>query len=92
MDDKNIRMYGVLGSHIDTVWNEVSLLIEKALKYSDGKYKIQDIYKSLKNRDMQLWVAFNDSGLIACAVTNIVNFPQKKIMFLLFIAGVNSRD
>lgn len=83
-------MYGVLSHSIDKVWPEVSVLLAPAVLYSDGKYEVEDVYKSLTERDMQLWVAFKNKGLCATCVTQIINYPRKKVMFLLFIAGIQS--
>ena len=36
---------------------------------------------------MQLWVAFDNDGLCAMEVTQIINFPRKKVLMLVFTAG-----
>lgn len=80
------RIYGVLSSHIDDVWNQVEPLLSKSLDYADGKYSTGSIYKALKVRDMQLWVSMR-GGLEACCVTEIRFFPLKKVCTVMFCAG-----
>jgi uncharacterized protein (DUF2126 family) len=89
MQGKNgIRMYGVLSESVDQVWSEVKPLLEEAIKRSaDGKYEADDIYTAVKARDMQLWVAFDDKGLCAIEITQIVKYPRKKVLMLFFTAG-----
>lgn len=86
-EKKEVRMYGVMSTHIDVIWEDVFEYLEKAILHSDGKYKIEDIYTSLKERDMQLWVAFDNDGVCAICVTQLIKYPQKKVMYMLFIAG-----
>jgi hypothetical protein len=88
MQKNNIRLYGVLSHAIDSVWPDASKLLEKAVNYADGKYALTDIYQAIKNRDMQLWVAFDDVGMCAACVTQIICYPRKKVLFLLFSGGM----
>ncbi len=91
-EKKEMRMYGVLSHYIDKVWFDVAPLLEKAVAYSDGKYHLDDVYAALINRDMQLWVAYDDTGLKVCCVTQILSFPRKRVMLLVFVAGKDSDD
>jgi hypothetical protein len=85
----NILLRGVKNFEIGLVWPYVSVFLEKALRYSDGKYNLDDIYNALCLRDMQLWLGFDDGKLVAVCVTQIVTFPRKKILFLLLASGIN---
>lgn len=86
-------MYGVLSTHIDSIWPDVASLLERAIIYSDGKYQIDDVYQFLKDRAMQLWVAFNNEGLLkACCISQIVSYPRKKVLILIFVAGIDSTE
>jgi phage pi2 protein 07 len=90
---KEVRLYGVLSHCIDQVWEHVAPQLEKAISYSDGKFQLEDVYRSLIARDMQLWVVFDkDGNLCTSVVSQILNFPRKKVFQLLFIAGKDSED
>jgi hypothetical protein len=86
MKDK-IRMYGVLDYAIDTVWKEVLPLVERAVGYSYGKFKSEDVYQALKEKEMQLWLMMDNSGLKACVITQVHIYPQTKVMMFVFAAG-----
>ncbi len=88
----DMRLYGVMHHSINNIWQEVSPLLNQAIEYSDGKFSLSDVYHLLRERDMQLWVAYNNSGLKACCVTQIIPYPQKKVMFLVFSAGIDSEN
>lgn len=55
--------------------------IEAALEYSGGTHTLQDVVESIYAGRMQLWPA--ERG---CAVTEIVVYPQKKVLHV-FLAG-----
>jgi hypothetical protein len=86
--DKEPRLYGVLSHAIDTVWDEVKPLLIKTLEYADGKYIVDDIYNAIKSRDMQLWVVYDNGGLLSFCITQILIYPRKKVLSLPFVGGV----
>ena len=47
---------GILFDQIDDEWSEIKPLLDRAMDYADGKIDSDDIYQSIKSRDMQLWV------------------------------------
>jgi hypothetical protein len=55
--------------------------IEEALAYSGGTHDFEHIVEALLNGHMQLWPNEN-----ACAVTEIVVYPKKKVLHV-FLAG-----
>jgi hypothetical protein len=90
LQEKNgTRLYGVLSNAIDDVWEEVAPLIDKSLVFAGGKFHIDDIYRFLKNKEMQLWVVYDEKGLCCSAITQIVIYPRKKIFSINFVAGRN---
>lgn len=82
------RLCGVPSDHIDDCWPEVRPWIEIGLGYSDNKYSTHSIYRSLKNKDMQLWVSVNDDVEAVC-VTQIDCHPNKKTCLIFLVAGRN---
>ncbi len=82
-----IRLYGVLHNSIDLVWNEIEPYLNDALSYGQGEHTKQEIYNALCGRDMQLWVAYNDSGCLAMCITQIHYFPRCKRLSLLYAGG-----
>ena len=73
---------GIPAHDIDAIWDDVAPLIDRAMAYADGKLDSTDIYSSIKNRDMQLWVV--PGGVW---VTRIVVYPQSKRLEGIAAAG-----
>lgn len=55
--------------------------IEAALQHSGGSHSFEDIQAGIASGVMQLWPAPK-----GCAVTEIVQFPQKRVLHI-FLAG-----
>lgn len=75
---------GVLAKDVPKAWGFAKPLIAKALKYSRGKFRPNDYYPSLLDGSMQLWI--NDES---AAITEITNYPHKKICNLVACGGEN---
>lgn len=56
--------------------------IEAALGYSGGTHNFDDIAAGIASGHMQLWPTKK-----ACAVTEIVLYPQKKVLHVFLAAG-----
>jgi hypothetical protein len=56
--------------------------IEAALEYSGGTHSFDDIAAGIASGHMQLWPTEK-----ACAVTEIVVYPQKKVLHVFLAAG-----
>ena len=72
---------------VDMVWDEVSPLIEKALRHAEGELIPNDIKKHLDSGNLRLWVALEDRDVIAAMVTEIIQYPRKKIVRIITLAG-----
>jgi hypothetical protein len=84
----DVAFYGVLAENVDDVWGEIEGYLIKTLEYSDDKYTIKDIRKSLKNKSMQLWLAYSKGELLSYAITQIQSYPTMKIFFILYVGGI----
>ena len=74
---------------VDMVWDEVSPLIEKALRHAEGELIPNDIKKHLDASNLRLWVALENRDVIAAMVTEIIQYPRKKIVRVITLAGKN---
>ena len=86
-----LQVNGVLSTQVLEVWDEVEPLVQKALEYSGGKYHSDDILNGIANQDMQLWVAYDDR-IKTIMVTEILNYPRKKVCGILIVAGERIDD
>ena len=72
---------------VDMVWDDVAPLIEKALLHAEGELIPDDIKKHLDTSELRLWVALENKDVIAAMVTEIVQYPRKKIVRVITLAG-----
>lgn len=70
------------------LWQDVLPMLIKALEYADGKYTLRSIFDALITKNMQLWIAVTQKNEIkAFAITEIVNYPGKRVLLILFAGG-----
>lgn len=77
---------GIPHAQIEQWWPLIEPLVAKALKYADGKYAPENVLEGLKARQYQLWMA---NVLDAICVTQIINYPQKRVCIVFLAAGKN---
>jgi hypothetical protein len=69
--------------YLDSELNRCRKWIEDALEYSGGTHDFDDIYQGVMRGLFQFWPRED-----ACAVTEILNYPKKKVLHI-FLAGGN---
>ena len=72
--------------HIEIVWPRIEKYMEKAAKYTYGRFTANDIKnEAIKNfKVQQLWIAFEDDIIYGAYVTEIVQYPQIKTCVIHF--------
>jgi hypothetical protein len=73
MEDRNAYLYNEL--------DRCKKWIEDALEYGGGTHDFNDVVEGVLSGHMQLW-----AGEKACAITEIIVFPKKKVLHV-FLAG-----
>lgn len=75
-------LYHIRQENIDTYWECAKPYIEKALKRNDSTsdYSLDDIRNSLIRGKMQLWIWPYDGEILAVGVSEILCYPQQKIL------------
>ena len=86
---RNCRVALVNSEDIGLVWDEVTPLIEKALIHAEGELIPEDIKKHLDEGDLRLWVALEGQEILASMVTEIIEYPRKRIVRVITLAGKN---
>ena len=81
----------VTSNRIEEVWEDILPWVRMFLPYCDGKYTEKSIKQSLKEKDMQLWVMVN-KAIDGIAITQISNYPGKKVCTVMFCAGVRMHE
>jgi hypothetical protein len=86
---RSCKVFLLEAEDIDLVWNDVVPLIEKALQHAEGELVPDDIKKHLDKGDLRLWVALEGKETIAAMVTEVIQYPRKKIVRVITLAGKN---
>ena len=73
--------------HVKEVWSSIEKFAEGCAKYTYGRYTADDILDELLTKDQQLWTAFDDDGIHAFWVTEVIEYPQTKVLVMHFTGG-----
>jgi|TARA_B100001123_G_scaffold31853_2_gene33475 hypothetical protein len=82
----NYRIIRVSPNDVKTIWPHVKHHVDRCNEHSEGELTTQDFYNALIRREMQLWLAV-DETIKATMITQIITYPQKKILRIIAIAG-----
>jgi hypothetical protein len=69
-----------------SLWDEVKDSVLTALIEDGGRMTLTDIKDALDAQDMQLW-GLHDGILRAVMVTEIVNYPQMRVIRIVTVSG-----
>ena len=72
---------------VECVWDQVEPILARAVSRSEGELKTNDILNFVIEGDMQLWIVSENKEIIAALVTQIITYPQKRILRLVSLAG-----
>ena len=70
------------------IWNEVELLIKKAL---DDTYTARDILDGLVKNSFQLFISWEDK-VESAVITEVIQYPQKKVCRYFLAGGSNMNN
>ena len=88
-----IFISGIMSEQIDDVWSDCEKYIELGNNKSQEEMSVQDIYENCKDKDMQLWIVFNeDKDIEAVLTTQVIDYPQKRVCRIVTLGGLNMDD
>lgn len=73
--------------YVDSCWDRVEPLLKKATDLSGDRYTTSHIYDMVMEDDYQLWVAYEGNNFHGAVVTNISDYPNRKILCMGFCGG-----
>jgi hypothetical protein len=82
-----VKVSLVPSGHIDDVWPAVAGYIQNALKYTDGRYELEDVLDQLQHHGHLLWIAFDEERIKGAVVTQIMDYPRKRYLGCPFVTG-----
>ena len=77
---------------LDIVWEDVKKLLEPAVETAKGKMTIKDVYQYIKNDFYNLWVVMEDTKIVACVTTRVIQYPESRALALDFIGGRKMKE
>lgn len=78
---------GIPHEGVNSVWNEVEPLIQKALDRGRFEWTTDDIRFELMNRNSQLWVGKHNGVIVGAGVTQIRNYPRLRVCIFTLGGG-----
>jgi hypothetical protein len=86
------RFYGVLSDGIDDVWPDFFPYLQATLQRGNERHDAASIWKALHEKDMQLWLAYDDSGCRGFCITQVINYPCEKSCQIIFGGGIFDKN
>lgn len=87
-----IKVSMVPSAYVDTCWDKIEPFAEKAAKYTYGRYTANNIYERVKDDNYQMWIAYDDAVFKGLVVTEIVTYPQRKLLSMHFCGGIELKE
>jgi len=69
------------------IWERVAPLLDEAQEHTEGEVESDDFLESLTHGEMQLWIATEGNELHSIMITQIITYPQKKVLRIISLAG-----
>jgi hypothetical protein len=77
----------VPSEHIDTCWEEIEPFLEGAARHTYGRFTVDNIYDRIVEDGYHLWVAYTDERIKGAVVTNVMNYPHRKVLSMTYCGG-----
>ena len=74
------------------VWEDVGPMLAKVTEHSEGELEPDDFLDNLMIGNMQLWIATEDKEILLSMVTQVVSYPQKKVLRVITISGEKFKE
>lgn len=82
-----IEILPVAPHHVAGVWPLCEKYVNDALGFGAGCFEAEDIRKFCEKGNMQLWTAVRGNDVIAAVITEITDYPRKRVVSVPFIGG-----
>jgi hypothetical protein len=82
-----IQVTAIPTEHVIEIWPRVREFITDVCAHTHGRYEPEDVLDELCAGVSHLWVAFEDKNILGAVVTNIMNYPRKRVLNCPFVTG-----
>lgn len=83
----DVEILPVAQEHVRRVFPLCERYVADALVFTHGAFEPSDICDACERGDMQLWLATRDDEVLAAVVSEITNYPRKRVVGVPFIGG-----
>ena len=87
-----MKTHLISAEDVPYIWDDVAPMLHRVKEHSEGELEIDDFLDHLTMGGMQLWIATEDKEIIMSAVTQIISYPQKRVLRVIALAGENFRE
>jgi hypothetical protein len=87
-----LKTHLISAEDVPYIWDDVAPMLHRVKEHSEGELEIDDFLDHLTMGGMQLWIATENKEIIMSAVTQIISYPQKKILRVIALAGENFKE
>ncbi len=74
------------------IWDDVAPMLARVTERSEGELEADDYLEPLSSGLMQLWIVTEDKEITMSMVTQIIYYPQKKVLRTIALAGENFKE
>lgn len=87
-----MKTHLISAEDVPYIWDDVGPMLHRIQEHSEGELETDDFLDQLMMGGMQLWIATEDKEIVMSAVTQIIQYPQKKILRVIALAGENFKE
>lgn len=87
-----VDVYAVAPTHVAGIWPLVEKYVADSLEFAQGCFLPEDIKVFCERGAMQLWIATKGDNVLCACVSEIVNYPRKRVISVPFIGGKDMRS
>ena len=87
--DSTLKTHLLEPEDVAYMWESVAPVLARVSEHTEGELEPDDYIEPLTHGDMQLWIATENKEIIAALITQIIPYPQKRILRLISLAGDN---
>ena len=84
---KTLKAQIVQPEDVAYIWEEVAPLLDRVKEHTEGALETDDFLEPLTHGDMQLWISTDGGVMHSAMITQIVIYPQKKVLRIISLAG-----
>ena len=82
------KLLGIAPENVGEAWQYAAPLVRKGIaKALQGRMTAADLRQKAERGEYKMWLVVVDGRVRAVGFTNIVDYPQKRICNVMFIAG-----